>query len=374
MTPDPEFEAYLNLLGRFLRLSGRQRREIRRELETHVEDAVEDYVARGFSRHEAIVRVLDDFGDAAELAARFRSVGRTRRWIMRGTATAAGVGIVLLGSAFFSNPVAPVHAGLQTDPSLGAAAPVSAAGLTVGRGIESAEHEDQRIEGRAVLGRRIDELNITDMPLCDLLNLLAEQQNLNMVVKWSQLSEAGVERDQPITLRLKNVRLEQVLSVILEDAGHAAGAVGYEHRDGILLVTTREELFKRHVMSVYDVRDLLTAGLDWRALKLRTATAQPARMPDPAAPASFAAPVASGTLPPAATATAAEAFECAWPELELVSTITEAVMPDVWVCNGGNAAVRVYNGILIVRAPHAVHEDVARLLEMLRRVDAESRQ
>ncbi len=378
MTPDPEFEAYLNLLGRFLRLSGHQRREIRRELETHVEDAVEEYIARGLSRHDAIMRVLDDFGDAAELAARFRSVGRTRRWIMRGTATAAGLGIVLMaGSAFFSNPVAPVQAGLPTDLSRGAlaaAAPAGAAGLMPGGGFESAESQDQLAEERAVLGRRIAELNVAEMPLCDLLEYISEQHDINLVVQWRALSDAGIERDRPTTLRLKNVRLEQALMVILQDAGHDSVALGYEHRDGILLITTREELFKRQVMCVYDVRDLLTAGLDWRAMKLRIAAAQPARTPDPAAQPPSAATVAPGAnaAPAAATESATDTSECAWPERELVSTITEAVMPDVWTCNGGSSAVRVYNGILIVRAPQTVHQDVARLLEMLRKADAES--
>jgi hypothetical protein len=39
---DADFESYLDLLSRFLRLSRRQREDIRRELRAHLEDAIED--------------------------------------------------------------------------------------------------------------------------------------------------------------------------------------------------------------------------------------------------------------------------------------------------------------------------------------------
>ena len=84
MLSDPDYDAYLSLLTRFLRLSPSQRDEIRRELRAHMEEAIEAQLECGVPRDEAVRRALEDFGDAAELAARFSSIGSRRRWIILG--------------------------------------------------------------------------------------------------------------------------------------------------------------------------------------------------------------------------------------------------------------------------------------------------
>jgi hypothetical protein len=41
---------------------------------------------------------------------------------------------------------------------------------------------------------------------------------------------------------------------------------------------------------------------------------------------------------------------------DLIDTITAVIKPDIWQVNGGTAAIRFFNGSLIVTAPRSVHE------------------
>jgi hypothetical protein len=43
---------------------------------------------------------------------------------------------------------------------------------------------------------------------------------------------------------------------------------------------------------------------------------------------------------------------------DLVTLIRETIRPEIWKENGGTAAVRYYNGNLIVTAPRSVHEAI----------------
>lgn len=47
----------------------------------------------------------------------------------------------------------------------------------------------------------------------------------------------------------------------------------------------------------------------------------------------------------------------------LVTLVRETVRPEIWKENGGNAAVRYYNGNLIVTAPRSVQEAIGGPLE-----------
>ena len=56
---EKEFQLYLSLLGRFLRLRPGQRREIADELRDHLEERLEEISCQGFSRDEAVRRALE---------------------------------------------------------------------------------------------------------------------------------------------------------------------------------------------------------------------------------------------------------------------------------------------------------------------------
>jgi hypothetical protein len=48
---------------------------------------------------------------------------------------------------------------------------------------------------------------------------------------------------------------------------------------------------------------------------------------------------------------------------DLVTLVRETIRPEIWKENGGTAAVRYYNGNLIVTAPRSVQEAIGGPLE-----------
>ncbi|MGD8451124.1 MAG: permease prefix domain 1-containing protein [Phycisphaerae bacterium] len=360
-----DFEAYLGLLSRFLRLSARQRDEIRRELRAHLEEAIEDEMAAGTPRDEAVLRVLDDFGDAAELAARFSSVGRKRRWIMRGTMAAAVIGLVAFMVVGFSPK--------GTAPAVADDAQTPAVATTV-------QEHDPDAPILAALARNVPEVMLEQVPLDVAVEWFQELMGVNIVVYWADLENVGVPRDAPVSVNLRNVTVERTLRLVLDMASEMSD-LGYDIDDGILVIASRHRLPDRQVTEVYEVRDLLAA------------TARYARLEDDAQGTQLLADTIAGHLRrgiptredmPAELVMQAEVHSAVTRALEtyrrevspaaaetlLVDLIEQTIDPDAWLCNGGMGTARILNGVLVVRQTPKIHEEVEQLLDDLREAGA----
>ncbi len=73
MSPD-EFQNYLGLLSRLLRLRTTEREAIEEELRVHLEERFAALSAQGIEPKRAVSMALAEFGDAAALAAEFAAV------------------------------------------------------------------------------------------------------------------------------------------------------------------------------------------------------------------------------------------------------------------------------------------------------------
>jgi hypothetical protein len=240
---DREFNNYLTLLAGLLRLGDKQRRAIAEELRTHLEDRLEELLARGVPREEAIQKALAEFGDAAGLAAQFTSIsrGRRRRWLMRVTTfSVAAMVLIAAGFAIF-------WPGRNAGPGLAEA--VAQAPADQNQKSAGVVTEDRSLE--ATLNKRID-AEFVETPLKDALVYLRDQANMPIYVKGKKVEEAGINLDQPITVNLKQVRLSTFLELKLEEIG-----LVFFEKDGLLVITSREDAESTLEIRVYDCRDLL---------------------------------------------------------------------------------------------------------------------
>lgn len=336
---DLEFEAYISLLGRFLRLGRAQREEIRRELQAHLEDALDEAGTRGESRADAIRRVLDDFGDAAELAARFSKLNRKRRWIMQGTLTAACLAFAAVTASFYFPASTPARANNQ-EAGFGAAG----AALKPANGAASnaaLESTDEAIY--QALAKNVAQADFSETPLAEVIEWVHSTLGVNMHVQWNVLENAGIARDRTISLSLKNLTMERILRLVLDEIGGSDGVqLGFEAQDGILVVSTEEDLNRRTKFVVYDVRDILDALPPGGISTMAPEKAKVARE-EPGQPAAVAG---SGG--------------------ELMQLITSSVRPESWEDNGGTGGIRWYHGLLVIRTNDAAHREVRGLLQSLR--------
>ena len=368
---DADFEAYLSLLSRFLRLDTRQREEIRRELRAHLEEAVEEEMAAGATRDEAVVRVLDDFGDAAELAARFSSVGRKRRWIMRGTMAAACVGLAVLVLNALSPQSAPLAvASLQADSGVGVEADAAQTDK-----VAPPADADSAIE--AALARRMGEVSFSEAPLEAFVDHLREILEINIHVHWRDLEANGISPDAPVTIELREATGERALRLALETVGGDVD-LGYEIDDGVLIIASRDRLRRWLTTEVYDVRDLLAATTRevtrlsaQRSALLRnqitTARAALERASEIMSSEERSLEAAQKFVESCFPQESAETAE----EL-LTELVTRTVQPDSWADNGGAGTLTVFNGVLVAHQTQDVHRRLERLLSDLREAGAAS--
>lgn len=364
---DTDFESYLDLLSRFLRLNRRQREDIRRELRAHLEDAIEDEMSGGVSRRQALRHVLDDFGDAAELAARFSKLERRRRWLMQGTVAAACIGFLVLAINIFSpDATVPVGVALATaqagDEQVGAAE----------------TPPDQEI--RQALQTRIGEVNFEEAPLDQILDWLNGIMQVNLHVQWRRLEDIGIERGTPIDMNLRDVSAECVLRLVVDEFPEVD--VDYEILDNVLIISSREALQRRATTRVYDVRDVLRAiaaeavpAPGHRTTGMPGAAASPSRVTGTSGSGEGSVFRGSGSGLPGGGGVVATVAHEESPEQRAVNEFTElltnAVAPDTWQSNGGVGYVQILSGMLVVRQYEGVHADIRQLLADLRAVAAD---
>jgi type II secretory pathway component GspD/PulD (secretin)/tetratricopeptide (TPR) repeat protein len=114
---------------------------------------------------------------------------------------------------------------------------------------------DQATE--ALLARTLPELRFDGVPFVDVVEFLRDTTQANVFVNWTAIEGAGIDKNAPITTRLRNVKFSKVLNIILESAGGGVIKLGYTIDDGVITISTQDDLAKNVATRTYDIRDLL---------------------------------------------------------------------------------------------------------------------
>lgn len=319
---DKEFENYLAILGGMLRLSKRQRRAMSCELRDHLLEHVGMLVQSGWKREDAICKALEEFGDAAAVAAGFSRLlrERKRRWIMRMTiGSAAMIGLLAVGVYLYNAQVAPLPAVAQGagpagdiggggglgggQPSDGGAAPPSEGSLPNEPMSDAAEAADQATK-RAL--QSLMDVEFVDTPLEEVVSYLASQGHFQFYFDRRSLMDAGIGADTPVNISLKQVPAEMVLDLMLHEM-----ELVYRIRHGVLLIMTKDSsLATQHVVQIY-----LTKGIE---------------------------------------------------ASRLAELVTGTISPETWDGTGGNNKVQFLDeGILIVKAPSNLQAEISEFIQNL---------
>jgi type II secretory pathway component GspD/PulD (secretin)/tetratricopeptide (TPR) repeat protein len=188
-------------------------------------------------------------------------------------------------------------------------------------------------------------------------------------VDWAALEQAGVERDEPVTLSLVNVPVRVGLERILEQLNTGVddfSRIWYSIRDGIITISLDSELRKFTVPIVYDIRDLLINIPDHDDapdLNLQTALQQSR---------SGGGGGGGGNIF-GGTGGGAGADPDAPTEEELTDELIELVMNTIdregWLDNGGDTGTIVpLRGNLIITQTPENHLQIEGLLSQLREI------
>lgn len=224
---------------------------------------------------------------------------------------------------------------------------------------------------------RLPEVSFVEAPLSDVFEMLGRMMNVNVLVRWERLELVGVDRDAPVTLHAKNLRVGQVLWVVLNHLDTDGARLAYRLDSELLLISTAEEFGEIMITKVYDVRDLL---MDTDNVKPSFSFGTSRQFVQSVQPVVAAGAV--GVQPIIGTVTSGgsmwggydpfdQTFNNVRDENEsddtdfrarrmrqLIDAIVTAVEPDSWVDNGGRGSIMAYGDMLVVRNSPLVHQQI----------------
>ena len=93
----------------------------------------------------------------------------------------------------------------------------------------------------------------------EVIEALGENTDVAISVNWNALNMMAIDRElDTLGITFKNVTLETALEMLLDNIGGASGVeLAYDVLEGLVIVSTTEDLNRKTETRVYDVRDLL---------------------------------------------------------------------------------------------------------------------
>lgn len=121
--------------------------------------------------------------------------------------------------------------------------------------------EERTRQVRAQLNRTIPALQFDSVGFADAVDFLRDVSGANIHVNWPALGVAGVDRNAPVTARLRNVSFDSALKVILDSAGGGKAKLGYTVEGGIITITAVD--VTNVLLATYDVQAILAGRPDY---------------------------------------------------------------------------------------------------------------
>jgi hypothetical protein len=163
-------------------------------------------------------------------------------------------------------------------------------------------------------------IDCREMPLNRLMEFLAAEHDVPLIISKKKLQEASVTPEMPITKTLREMELASLLQHVLRDF-----ELTYTVRDGAVIITTPEDAESQLNFVAYPVHDLIIpSGYQKLGPKYRDYDA-------------------------------------------LIELITTTIKPDSWDDVGGPGGINSVGGWLLVGQTHEVHEQIEALLSNIRR-------
>ena len=186
-----------------------------------------------------------------------------------------------------------------------------------------------------------------EVPLKEFADALAAALDTSVVLAVKKLEEAAVNTETPVVCKLKNVKVQTALRLILGEL-----ELTFVTHDDVIMITTPEDAGSQLVTRVYDCRELMKLPSPVRRVKKE----------QPPPTSVFGRP----QFPANASEKKGEVAPDGGYEIsDLIENITVTVAPDSWDDVGGPGSAADFKGLLTVSQTQEVHEQIESLLNML---------
>ena len=187
-----------------------------------------------------------------------------------------------------------------------------------------------------------------EVPLKEFADALAAALDTSVVLAVKKLEEAAVNTETPVVCKLKNVKVQTALRLILGEL-----ELTFVTHDDVIMITTPEDAGSQLKTRVYDCRDLMKLPSPVRKVTKTHQALQRSNIGTSDIPAK--APDKKEEVGPDG------GYEIA----DLIETITTTVMPDSWDDVGGPGSAADFKGLVTISQTQEVHEQIESLLNML---------
>ncbi len=204
-----------------------------------------------------------------------------------------------------------------------------------------------------LLRQSVDEVRWDDVALEDALDWLAQRGRVNVLPDWKALSKVGVSEDTLVSVRLRQVRVADVLDALVE-ALATDGAVTYQGQGNILRLSTRLGLDRRMIVRVYDAEDVTVRIPRFRGAPSVEMVAQGSGS------SSGAALMRNSSGESGSESGSGDSDDPTGDPamIALASLIEDVIEPASWDTYGGDGRIRILGGRLVVRNTAEVHEQI----------------
>ena len=209
------------------------------------------------------------------------------------------------------------------------------------------------------------------------LNFIRDNMGANIFVNWPALQTAGIDRNTPVSVNLKEVPYRKVLTTILAQVGGGTANLSYTIDDGIITISTKDDLSsqKYQLVRVFDVRDMLVQpnNIPAPALNLQNVGSNTGTVSGAGGGGFGGGTGGGGLFNQTGQGQNQQSLQQQRTDLvnSIMDTIKSTVSRDTWVDNGGTiGTVRELNGQLIVNQTVDNQVAVFNLLQQLRETRA----
>lgn len=260
--PEQEFEIYLSLLSRLLRLNPAQKAAISDELRDHLEERLNVLIQSGVSREQAIKLAMEEFGDVTGLALDLTKASRTpfRKVAVRSTVAVSVIAILIVG---WLSLFAPEHR-IAAPRTLVAQQPQPANDAAETPPASDAPSQLAALQDEELfpdfLTKRTD-VHFDQVPLTEVCHQLETLHQIPVIIHRSALAETGIDPSLPlpVSLTLTGQTFEDVLNQLAQKVGLAWQVDG-----GVIQITTPERV--RLMTRQFDLHELVKLGHTIRSL------------------------------------------------------------------------------------------------------------
>ena len=98
---------------------------------------------------------------------------------------------------------------------------------------------DPDAKAKNALDRSCPALKLDGESLSDTIDFLRDTSGVPFVVDWNALARAGVKKNDPVTVDVKNVKFSQLITIILDSASQKPGAITYFVKDAAIHIAPK---------------------------------------------------------------------------------------------------------------------------------------